>query len=629
MTSYQVDYDTQPFAPLDDQPRSNPWLIRLPLLVVTGSILLVLLLSALLAAYQFYIGNRIVPGVSSYGLDLGGMTMAAAQDALESRFTYDDQAMFTFRNPVDGRFWQFSARDLGVSFDAEATVNQAYAAGHGDSSFRNIIDQGLIWLNGRSIAPVLRYEQAAAIEALTAIAAEVNQPVIDASLSFDGVNVLTTAGQVGQTLDIGATLAQLENAILNMQNGGEIALVINETPPISWDEESAAAKARAAISGPIMLIADDGTGGMLGPWTASVSQIAALLRVEPVTHSDGTRSYEVTVNVEPFRPYLEDLARGLIVTPKNGRFHFDEHTRQLQMIASAVNGRTLNVDETLRRMEEAIFNPSNRIVPLVFDYTLPEYHNNITAAELGITEMVSEGTSYYTGSTRARIENIILAASRFDGLIIGPGETFSFNEHVGDITPEEGYVSGKIIYGGRTIDGVGGGVCQVSTTAFRAAFDAGFPFIERHAHGYRVGYYERGDPEGVGMDAAIYTPDLDLRFINDTPYHLLIETSVFPATNSVQFRFYSTNPGRQVIKEGPVIRDVTSPLPTRYEVNTDLTPGQELYVDWAAEGAYVEVTRRILDANGVETRRDTIRSQYQPWGAIVQVAAGDPRAQTG
>jgi vancomycin resistance protein YoaR len=631
MSAYQVDYDTQPFAPLDDQPRTNPWLIRLPLLLITGSVLLVLLLTAALGVYQVYVSERIVPGVSSYGLALGGMTPAAAQTALESRFTYDDQATFTFRNPIDGRFWQMSARDLGVSFDAEATVNQAFSAGHGDATFQNIINQGLIWLNGRSIAPVIRYEQAAALEALTAIAAEINRPAVDASLSFDGVNVLTTAGQIGQTLDIGATLAQLENALLTMQSGGEIELVINETPPIAWDADAAAARARAAISGPIMLIADDGTGtgGTLGPWTASVSQIAALLRVEPVTHSDGTLSYEVTVNVEPFRSYLDDLARGLIVTPKDGRFHFDESSGQLQMIASAVNGRTLNVDETLRNMEAAIFNPSNRVVPLVFDYALPDYHNNVTAAELGITEMVSQGTSFYTGSTRSRIDNIILAASRFDGIIIAPGETFSFNEYVGNITPEEGYVSGKVIYGGRTIDGVGGGVCQVSTTAFRAAFYAGFPFVERHAHGYRVGYYERGDPEGVGMDAAIYTPDLDMRFINDTPYHLLIETSVFPANSSVQFRFYSTNPGRQVVKEGPVIRDVTSPLPTRFEINPDLTNGQELYVDWAAEGAYVEVTRRILDANGVETRRDTIRSQYQPWGAIVQVASGDPRAQTG
>jgi vancomycin resistance protein YoaR len=200
---------------------------------------------------------------------------------------------------------------------------------------------------------------------------------------------------------------------------------------------------------------------------------------------------------------------------------------------------------------------------------------------------------------------------------------FSFNQYVGDISPEEGYVSGKVIFGGKTIDGVGGGVCQVSTTAFQAAFFAGFPIIERHAHGYRVGYYEAG--EGVGMDAAIFTPELDFRFMNDTNYSLLIETSVFPGNNSVQFRFYSTNPGRQVVKSGPEIINVQAPSPTRYEANPDFQAGQELQVDWAAQGAEVRVTRQILDTSGNEIDKDVFYSNYQPWGAIVQVAPGDSR----
>ncbi|MBK8020420.1 MAG: VanW family protein [Chloroflexi bacterium] len=207
---------------------------------------------------------------------------------------------------------------------------------------------------------------------------------------------------------------------------------------------------------------------------------------------------------------------------------------------------------------------------------------------------------------------------------------------MGDISPEEGYVSGKVILGGRTVDGVGGGVCQVSTTAFQAAFYGGYPIIERYPHGYRVGYYERG--EGVGMDAAIYKPDeadgpyaseLDFRFVNDTDYHLLIETSVFPQSDALQFRFYSTNPGRQVVKVGPEVLNVQPPAPTRYEANSDLIAGQELQVDWAAEGSEVRLTRQILDSNGNEMRRDVFYSNYQPWGAIVQVAPGDPRISTG
>jgi vancomycin resistance protein YoaR len=153
---------------------------------------------------------------------------------------------------------------------------------------------------------------------------------------------------------------------------------------------------------------------------------------------------------------------------------------------------------------------------------------------------------------------------------------------------------------------------------------AGFPITERNSHGYRVGFYEQnGSPPG--LDAAIFQPTADFRFLNDTPYHLLLETSVFPGSDSIQFRFYSTNPGRQVVLEGPTIRDVVAAKPTVFVSNPEVAPGQQLYVDWAAEGADVTFTRRILDSTGAEIRTDTIYTHYLPWAAVVQVAPGDAR----
>jgi vancomycin resistance protein YoaR len=127
------------------------------------------------------------------------------------------------------------------------------------------------------------------------------------------------------------------------------------------------------------------------------------------------------------------------------------------------------------------------------------------------------------------------------------------------------------------------------------------------------------------LDAAILQPTADFRFVNDTQYHLLIETSVFPANDSIQFRFYSTNPGRQVILEGPVVKDVVPAKPTVFVVNSEIAPGNEQYIDWSAEGADVTFTRRILDASGNEIRTDTIYTHYLPWAAVVEVAPGDPR----
>ena len=603
----------------------SPWLVRLPILFVSGGVLLILILSALVGLYQISFRDRIVPGVSAYGINLGGMTRDQARTALSGRFTYAHDAVFTFRySGGDGdKFWQLNAGDLGVAFDPDATVSEAFAAGHNGNLFDNLIDEALIWLNGRSISPVIRYDQNAAVKQLQTIAQAVDNPPQDATLAVNGTDISATAGHSGKVLDITSTLNRLDDAILNLSNGGEVPLVINETPPVSWDAQAAADRARLALSSPVMLVADDGKGGSLGPWVASVDQIRSLLKIDTVKNDDGTYRYEVSVDPAPFQTYLESLAPGLIATPQDARFHFNEQTHQLEVIQPARNGRALNIPQTLARMEQAIFSSDNRVVPMAFDYTQPQYPDNVSATELGITQMISQGTTFYTGSTQARKDNIILAASRFDGIIIPPHTVFSFDQWLGDISPEAGYVSGKVIVGGRTIDGVGGGVCQVSTTAFQAAFYAGFPIIERYAHGYRVGYYEQG--EGVGMDAAIFSPELDMRFMNDTDYSLLIETNTFPGNNSVQFRFYSTNPGRQVVKQGPEITNVTPAAPTTYEANPNLTAGQSLQVDWAAQGAEVRITRLILDLSGNPISKDVFYSNYQPWGAIIQVPTGDSR----
>jgi vancomycin resistance protein YoaR len=623
MTAFYPEHDTQPFVPVRP-PAISPWLIRLPILFGSGAVLLILVLTILVGLFQIAFRDRIIPGVSAYGLNLSGMRIDQAISALDARFTYPQDAVFTLR---DGdRFWQFSAGELGVTFDAQATAVEAFAIGHSGNPILDLIDQTLTWVNGHTVSPIVRYDQASALAQLERIAGEINRPARDARLVIDGLRIEAEPGQSGRTLDLMATLNRLDNAIVNLSQGGEIPIAVRESAPVAWDAEGAARKARVALSAPIVLVADDGRGGALGPWTASVDQIAQLLQIETIANGDGSFSYDVTVNLEAYRPALEQLAAGLIIAPQNARFRFDSASGQLINTQAAINGRRLNIPQTLARMEQAIFSADNRIVPLAFDYELPRYHNDVTAAELGITEMIAQGTTYYTGSTQARRENIAISVARFDGIIIGPQEVFSFNQWIGDITPEEGFVSSAVIVGDRTVDGVGGGICQVSTTVFQAAFYAGYPIIERWAHSYRVIYYEAG--EGVGMDAAVYKPDLDFRFLNDTDYHLLIEASILPGSNAVQFRFYSTNPGRQVVKQGPVIRDVRPPAPTRYEVNPQLVAGQELQVDWAAEGAYVEVTRIILDSNGNEIRRDRIASQYQPWGAIVQVPPGDPRLRS-
>jgi vancomycin resistance protein YoaR len=233
-------------------------------------------------------------------------------------------------------------------------------------------------------------------------------------------------------------------------------------------------------------------------------------------------------------------------------------------------------------------------------------------------------TTYFYGSDAARKQNIEISSSQFHGLLVAPGETFSMAEALGDISLENGYAEALIIYGDQTIQGVGGGVCQVSTTLFRTAFFAGFPIVERHAHAYRVSYYEyeyngTKNPKWAGLDATVYVPIVDLKFTNDTDNWLLMETYV--VGESLTWKFYSTKDGRTVDWDTTGLTNkVPAPDPI-YRENADLKKGEIKQVDYAAEGADVTI-KRIVYKDGKVYFSDVFRTHYQPWQAVFEYGPG-------
>ncbi|MCA9886862.1 MAG: VanW family protein [Anaerolineae bacterium] len=597
------------------------WLLRSLLLLILGSLLLGVLLFGAVMAFLSQHSDRMYPGVHVGGISVGGMSQAEAATAIEDAFLYGDETIFTFRDGDNA--WQYSAAQLGVGLDVESTVEQAFAVGHTQNAVNDLMQAANAWFAGVSIAPIITYDQNMALSALDTISDEINQGLQTPSLAINGTEVLVHEGQAGRVMDINTTLATLENDLVALQNGGEVPVAIMEASPDATSLSAAADQIRTAMSGPITLTAVDEQGNSLGPWTISVDQIASLLVVEQIVNDDGTTTYSVNIDMGAFEASLESLAPGLITASKNGRFHFDPVSRTLEVIQPSASGRELNVEQTLTRLQAAVFEPDQRVVPMAFNFTLPSFHNQVTAAELGITELVAESTTYFYGSSQNRRTNIAVTSSRLDGVIIAPGQEFSFNGLIGEISEENGFVEGKVIFGGRTTSGIGGGVCQVSTTAFRAAFTGGFAITERNSHGYRVGYYEQNN-QPPGLDAAIWQPERDFRFQNNTPYHILIETSIFPDQNALQFRFYSTR-YFQVELEDPIVKNIEPALPTLYEVNSDLQAGQAVQVDYSAEGADVTVYRRVYGLDGELMMEDYAYTHYLPWAAIFEVAPGDSR----
>jgi vancomycin resistance protein YoaR len=277
-----------------------------------------------------------------------------------------------------------------------------------------------------------------------------------------------------------------------------------------------------------------------------------------------------------------------------------------------VPGQTLDISATVPLIERAAAS-EQRTIPLPLVPARPAIATE-DAPPVDTFELIGEGKSSFTGSSAARVQNIVVGAARFDGLLIPPGETFSFNHYLGEVTAEQGYAESIIIWGNETRADVGGGLCQVSTTAFRAAFWAGLPITKRSAHTFRVGYYE----PPVGLDATIYSPWVDLRWVNDTGQYILIRTQVDKAEKTVTFRFYGTNPGRTVEMDGPYKGEPKPPDPPVYRDDPTLPKGQKKQIEWAKNGLDVTVYR-IIKENGQEVERDEFVSHYQPWQAVYLV----------
>jgi vancomycin resistance protein YoaR len=340
---------------------------------------------------------------------------------------------------------------------------------------------------------------------------------------------------------------------------------------------------------------------------------------------DGHTQYEVQVNSSQLRQYLMQVAPSLSRTPENPRFIFNDDTHQLEVIQPAVIGRELDVEASINTVQEKML-IGDHTVALVMKRIDPTVTDQTTGESLGITELVHAETSYYYGSSQSRVQNIQAAASKFHGVLVPPGAVFSMASAIGDITLDNGYAEALIIVGGQTVKGVGGGVCQVSTTLFRTAFFSGFPIVERHAHAYRVYYYEKAagnrlDPNMAGLDATVFVPIVDFKFTNDTPYWLLMETYVNPSNSSITWKFYSTKDGRRVEWDTTgAVNVVPAPDPL-YRENPDLAQGEIKQVDWAADGADVTVNR-VVYKNDQVYLQDTIYTHYQPWQNVFEYGPG-------
>jgi vancomycin resistance protein YoaR len=557
--------------------------------------------------------GRALPGVTAAGVSLAGRNQAEIETAMAQALTYPETGLILL---TDGQnLWPARPIELGVVIDIPAMARRALAVGREGSLPERFRAQWDAWARGVALPPVVLFNEQVADAYLQIVALQIDRPEVEASLTVNGLEVEAHPGQIGRRLDIPATLQKLEPAVGRLYDA-DVVLAVEETPPLVLDTSAQAAVAQAILSQPLTLTVED-----TGPWTLDPPTLASMLRFNRVTDNGGSR-YQVGLDPNQLAAYLEPLAPGLERRPENARFIFNDDTRQLDLLREAIIGRSLDIPATIQTVNDGL-NAGQHQIGLVFQTTDPAVGSDATAAELGITENVVAVSTYFAGSSPGRIQNIQTASAAFHGLLLAPGETLSMAEVLGDISLETGYAEALIILGNRTIQGVGGGVCQVSTTLFRAAFFGGYQIDERHPHAYLVGYYQQGPHSpGPGLDATVFAPLVDFRFTNDSPYWLLMETYIYG--NQLLWKFYSTSDGRLPVDwttSGPM--NVVEHPEALYRENPDLDEGEIKQVDYSADGMDLTVTRTVTRGGDV-IHSDTFRTHYMPWRAIYEYGPGTP-----
>ncbi len=327
-----------------------------------------------------------------------------------------------------------------------------------------------------------------------------------------------------------------------------------------------------------------------------------------------------TFNADKFAEIIKPLQEKAYKEPIDAQFTFENN--RVTAFKQSVDGTQLDIAKAQKFMDESVAIAVQSESKKNFVYEVPAIvlKPDITTEEansFGIVEEIGSGTSLFYHSIPNRIHNVELASQRVNGILVKPGEEFSFDKYLGDVSKATGYATAYVIANGKTVLGDGGGVCQVSTTLFRAILNAGLPITERHAHAYRVGYYEEDSPPG--LDATVFYPSVDLKFVNDTGNYILIVSTIDTNELRLTYTLYGKKDGRTVSLSKPIVTGYSPAPPPLYQDDPTLPKGTTNQIDFAAAGSTATFRRTVKDKNGKVTIDENYTSRYAPWRAVFLV----------
>ena len=555
------------------------------------------------ALWPTHVLGRLAAGTVAGDVDIGGLGRDEARRRLRERLAAFEAAPVVLR--FGSRTWAPSAPEIGVRIDYDATIDAARAAGPGIGGAR--LSFGFPGSAGPRRTPVAVTVDTATLDAyLGGIASVVAEPARDAVLVVEAGRAAVEPGTDGIALDVAATQASIADVLTRLEPA-EIALPTRRVAPrvAPGDLEPARQTVGRLIGSAVVVALDERR------WEITPAQLAAALILpdDPLTVPPRLDPATLHPLIDPIadeidHPPLDAIFgwyQGLVVVDPGHDGEVVDRAALAAAVAAAAG--------TDRRLVEA---------PLT---AVPADLRPDDIDSLGITTLLASGTSSFAGSSEDRAINVAVATDYVSQTLIPPGGEFSFNHALGPITLDRGYVQGKIILGDWYASAIGGGVCQVSTTVFRAAFFAGLPFPEWNPHSFRLAFYELdGSPPGI--DAAIYQSDdpeiatLDLRFANPTDRWMLLQLRI--DGERLVAELFGSPMGYEVTLDEPRLSEPIPPPDPIERESDELAPGVWEVAQEAQPGVTVRVVRRVLRGPDLVSET-TFVSPYQPQARVILV----------
>lgn len=533
--------------------------------------------------------DKVYPGVTADGAYLGGLSRQGAIAAIQKRQSdYEGQVI-----PLNygDNVVSINPATIDTQYDIGAAVDQALHYGRQGSLQQRVIDQLRALLGRPENIAYYSYSDAKLTPYISQMSDDVNQPVTNASFDFSGQTARIHAASHGVRLNQGLFVLAFQDRLATMSNDPIQVPISSLAPTIETDDlKPAKQQAELFLAGPLNLKAQSvelkATPGDIVSWikVSRTTDTTLQLLNQAIGFDAPSGAVNVGLDEDKLKDYVAGIAKKIDQPGQNAALSIVDG--RATVFQPSRDGYALNQEKAVDQIKAALNKSADqRQLALEVKVSKPEVRED-DLNDLGINELISEGFSTFPGSSADRLTNVRVGAARYNGVLLKPDEVFSFGALLGDVGPEQGYRPSLVIIGNKEEKQYGGGLCQVSSTAYRAALNAGLPILERTNHAFAVDFYTQ--PYGVpGVDATIYYPQVDFKFKNDTGHYILIQTIMQGTT--LKFDFYGTKTKTGRIR-GPQF------------VSGSLD---------ATQPSHTVFYRDILDLTGNVIKTDTVNTYYK------------------